>query len=239
MRGAAAAAIYTAATRFVVVGQIATQAVWYAVQPHLATLVARGNLVDARRLYRVSTTWLIALTWPLFLATLVAAPTIMRIFGTGYRSGSNVMIALSIAMLFSSACGIVDVVLITMGKTFWNLVDTAIALVINVGFDVALIPRFGVIGAAVAWALAIVAQNMAALVQVERGAGFFPLETAAMGVGLAAAASFAAAPLIAFVAFGQRPVVAGAVLAIGASGYGFRLWRTRRELHLDVLRRRP
>ena len=135
LRGAAAAAVYTAATRFFVVGQLGNQAIWYAVQPRLAMLVASRDLDAARRLYRVSTAWVIAVTWPLALAVLVAAPLILNAFGRGYDSGKSTMVLMSIALLFSSACGLVDIVLITVGRTSWNLWDTALAFVVNIAID--------------------------------------------------------------------------------------------------------
>jgi O-antigen/teichoic acid export membrane protein len=235
MRGATAAAVYTAATRLVVVGQIATQAVWFAVQPHLAMLVASDDVDDARGLYRISTAWLVALTWPVFLASLVAAPEIMRLFGHGYSSGASSMAVLAVAMLVSGACGIVDVVLITVGKTATSLANTALALGVNVALDLALIPELGVLGAAIGWAVAIVVRNVAALVQVRRYGDFRPLSGLAVRVAGEAAVCFAAAPALALLVFGSHPSVAVAAVGVGALAYGVRLSRIRRELHLDIV----
>jgi O-antigen/teichoic acid export membrane protein len=235
MRGAAAAAVYTAATRLVVVGQMATQSVWYAVQPHLEMLVASDDVDDARSLYRISTTWIIALTWPVFLLALVAAPEITALFGHGYSSGAGSMAVLAGAMLVSGACGIVDVVLITVGKTTSSLANTAVALGINVALDLALIPELGVLGAAIGWAVAIVVRNLAALIQVGRYAGFHPLSGVAVRVAGEAAVWFAAGPALALLLFGRHPSVAIAALGAGSLAYGVRLARMRRELHLDAV----
>ena len=235
IRGAAAAAIYTAATRFVVAGQLGNQAVWYAVQPRLAGLVANDELEAARRLYRISTAWIIALTWPLFLVAAVAAPLILRILGRGYHSGGTVMVLLALAMLLSSACGLVDVVLITVGKTTWNLLDTLLAFVVNVGVDLLLIPRFGITGAAIGWALAIVVRNVAALVQVSSRFGFRPLSRLSVDVAASAAVAFAAVPGAALIAFGDDSRAVAVAVAAGAAGYALQLWWMRRRLHLDFV----
>jgi O-antigen/teichoic acid export membrane protein len=235
LRGAAAAAVYTAATRFVVVGQIGNQAIWYAVQPRLAMLVASRELDAARRLYRVSTAWVIVLTWPLALAVLVAAPLVLKAFGAGYSSGTSTMVLMSVALLFSSASGIVDIALITVGKTSWNLWNTALAFVVNVAIDVPLIPRIGIVGAAIGWAAAIFLRNALGLAQVGRSFRFYPFSHAATLVELGAVVCFAALPGAALLAFGQRVPVFAAAVAVGTVGYAVQLWRMRQPLHLDRL----
>jgi O-antigen/teichoic acid export membrane protein len=235
LRGAAAAAVYTAATRFVVVGQIGNQAIWYAVQPRLAMLVAARDLDAARRLYRVSTAWVIAVTWPLALAVLVAAPLILDAFGRGYDSGTSTMVLMSTAVLFSSACGLVDIVLITVGQTSWNLWNTALAFVVNIAIDVPLIPRIGIVGAAIGWAAAIFVRNALALAQVGRGFGFSPFSRVGALVELGAVVWFAAVPAAAAFAFARSAPVVGAALCLGAAGYAVQLWRMREPLHVDRL----
>jgi O-antigen/teichoic acid export membrane protein len=238
MRGPVAAAVYTGATRFVVLGQLGNQVISYAVQPRLAGLVAVGDLDAARRLYRLSTAWLIALTWPLFLVVAVAAPLVLDILGPGYRSGDTVMLLLAGAMLVGSGSGLVDIVLITLGKTRWNLGDTLAALTINVVLNIVLIPRFGISGAALAWAVSIVVGNVLALVQVRRGFRLDPFSRLATLVAVIAALSFAALPGAAAAIFGLHawPIVVSATL--GSLVYAAALYRLRGHLHLDLVRGR-
>jgi O-antigen/teichoic acid export membrane protein len=240
MRGPVAAAVYTGATRFVVLGQLGNQVISYAVQPRLAGLVAVGDLDAARRLYRLSTAWLIALTWPLFLIVAVAAPLVLDILGPGYRTGDTVMLLLAGAMLVGSGSGLVDIVLITLGKTRWNLGDTLAALTINVVLNIVLIPHFGISGAALAWAVSIVVGNVLALAQVRRGFRLGPFSRLATLVAAIAAVCFAALPGAAAAVFGLHawPILASA--AVGSLVYVAALYRLRGRLQLDLVRgRRP
>ena len=138
--GLRAAAIYTAATRFMVVGQFVNQAVSLPVQPRLSALLAIHDKAGAKALYRVSTTWLVLLMWPLFGACIALAPTYLALFGRGYRDAVAVVVILSLSMLLASACGVVDSVIIMAGRTSWNLATTLLALAVNVGVDLWLIP---------------------------------------------------------------------------------------------------
>lgn len=240
MRGPAAAAVYTAATRFVVVGQLGNQAISYAVQPRLAGLVAVHDLASVRRLFRISTVWLVALTWPLFLVVGVAAPLILDILGGGYHAGRTAMELLAGAMLIGSASGLVDIVLITLGKTRWNLADTAAAFAINIALNLLLIPRLGISGAALAWAVSIAVGNVIALVQVGRAFRLLPFSWLWALVAALAGVCFGGLPAAATALFGLNVSAVVAAVGAGSAVYLVALYRLRRDLHLDlVLRRRP
>ena len=76
------------------------------------------------------------------------------------------MVILGLTMLLATACGQVDMVLITTGRSSWSLVNGLLALVVNVGLDLLLIPRFGITGAAIGWAAAIIVTNLIPLAQL-------------------------------------------------------------------------
>ncbi len=166
LRGPIDAAIYTAATRFLVVGQLANVAISNAAQPQFTTLFARRDRVGANTAYQATTAWIILLAWPLYLLAIIYGPQVLTIFGHSYRAGASVMTILGLAMLVATACGQVDTVLITTGRSGWSLMNGLLALSVNVGVDLALIPTYGIKGAAIGWAAAIVVSNLVPLAQV-------------------------------------------------------------------------
>lgn len=166
--GFPAAALYTVATRFIVVGQLGNQAIGSAVQPRLAELLARGDHAAVRLLYQGSTAWVVLLTWPMYLLVGLFAPAYLGVFGAGYDGpGPAVVVAvLCLAMLAAGACGMVDMVLTMGGRTTWNLANVALALGVNVALDLALVPPLGIMGAAIGWAAAVLVKNLVPLAQI-------------------------------------------------------------------------
>ncbi|QSB06173.1 oligosaccharide flippase family protein [Natronoglycomyces albus] len=168
MLGLAEAAVYTVATRFVIVGQMAASAIGTAIQPRIAAAMAESEYDLARRLYQTSTAWIVALTWPGYFAVMVLVDWYLHLFGGEYVSDSARLVVwiLASAMLMASACGVVDSVLAMAGKTSWQLYNVLAALVVNIGLNLWLIPVWGIAGAAAAWAAAVLVNNAIPLLQL-------------------------------------------------------------------------
>jgi O-antigen/teichoic acid export membrane protein len=235
IRGPAEAAIYTAATRFLVAGQFANTAVNMAAQPRFAELFAVGDRRGAGVIYRVTTAWLIVMTWPLYLLAVIYGPEILSIFGHSYRAGHAVMVILGLTMLVATACGQVDMVLITTGRSSWSLANGLSALVINVGLDVLLIPRFGITGAAVGWAAAIVVTNLVPLVQLAVAVRLHPFGRGTLTAGALSMVSFAVVPIVARLVLGGRPGVSVGAVLVGCGVEAAGLWWFRDLLQLSSL----
>ncbi|MEV4164388.1 lipopolysaccharide biosynthesis protein [Nonomuraea dietziae] len=174
LAGPAQAAIYTAATRFKVVGQLASQGLAQAAQPRLVRALAEGDLQRARELYQVTTMWLVLLTWPVWLGYALLAPWLLRIFGTGYDEALPVALVLAGTMMVATACGMVDVVLISAGHTSASLANLVAAVGVTVLLDLALIPAHGALGAAMGWSGGVLAKNLLPLWQIHQRYGLRP-----------------------------------------------------------------
>jgi O-antigen/teichoic acid export membrane protein len=236
LRGPTEAAVYAAATRFLVVGQLGSQAVSLAVQPTLAALLATRDIAATRTLYQLSTAWLVGLTWPLYLLSAVLAPQLVTLFGPGYDAGAGVIVVLAAAMLLATGCGMVDMLLTMAGKTSWNLGNVLLALAVNVGLNLLLIPEHGVMGAAAAWAVAIALNNLLPLAQVGGLLRIHPVGRQTLVVMAAALGCFGLLPLAARLATDSGLALLLAVAA-GAAGYLAVLVRCRRQLRFDQLLR--
>ena len=198
------AAIYTAASRFLVLGQLAGMAISRAVQPRLARAIGAGEHHVTSELYRTATAWLVLLAWPMYLVMALTAETLLSLFGEEYTAGARVVVILSLTMLVATGCGMVDMVLIMAGRTSWNLANVLVAFTVNLVLDLLFIPAYGIIGAAIGWSTAILCANLLPLAQVGFALKHHPFGRATL-----------TAMALSTVCFGVLP---GAVLLIAGSG---------------------
>jgi O-antigen/teichoic acid export membrane protein len=236
LSGPAQAAVFTAATRFLVVGQLANASIGTTLQPQLGEQLALGNRAEARTLYETATAWLVLIAWPLYLLCAVFAAPMMAVFGRGYEGGTEVILVLTGAMLVASASGMVNMVLSMAGRTSWNLATTLLALAANLGLNVVLIPHIGIMGAALAWAAAILINNVLPLALIAGSLRIHPYGAATVTAAALAALCFGALPMLARAVIGDGLIALLATTALGAVLYAYGCWRFRRPLRLSSLR---
>ncbi len=218
LAGAGPAAIYTASTRFLVLGQMGNRAVSMSAQPRLAEALTRGVKSDVNHIYRSSTAWLMIATWPVYLMFATVGGPLLAVFGKDYTGGRPLLALLSGAMLLATGCGMVDIVLNMAGKSSWNLINVLSAFAVNLTLDLILIPKIGIMGAAIGWAAAIITQNLLSVTQIGLKEGLHPFGRSTLVVALMALLSFGAIPLAVqhFIGYGVLTVLvsgtAGCVL---------------------------
>jgi O-antigen/teichoic acid export membrane protein len=240
LAGPAAAALYTAATRFLAFGQLGGQALNQAIESKVASLLAIGDAAGVRAVYRGATVWLMLLTWPVYLTFIGWAPDLLAIFGPGYSDAAAVIVVLSLAMLLGTAAGAVDTMLVMAGRGTWTMFNASAALVVNVALNLALIPRFGIMGAAAAWAAAIAVNNVVPLVQLAMSMRLHPFGRVSVIAAALPAVCFGVTPWLASTAAGGASGhIAGTVA--GTLLYAAGLWHWRGVLQLaafTAIRRR-
>ncbi len=235
LRGPRDAAIYAAATRFLVIGQMVNQALSQVVEPKLSALIGTGDHSASRTVYQTTTCWIVLLNWPFYLSFMVCAPLVLQLFGPAYTAGSTAVLVLGGAMLVATGCGMVETVLNMAGRTTWNLANAVLALAVNVTVDLLLIPDLGILGAAIGWAAAILTTNLVPLAQVGASLGLHPLGPGTWLAMLLAAGCFGLVPLIARLTAGSGSVPLIVSLAAGTAVYLGLCWRFRQRLDLDAL----
>lgn len=241
LRGPVEAAVYAAATRFLVLGQMGSQGVSMAVQPRIGAALAREERGLACQLYGTSTAWLVLITWPVYLMFASFGPFLLGIFGEDYRAGADVLLLLSLSMLVATGCGMVDMVLNMAGRTTWTLANSLLALVIMVGLDLWLIPPYGILGAAIGWAVARLTANLVPLAQLALSLRIHPFGRPLNAAMLTAALSFGLLPLLSRMVFGLS--LTALLVAVATAGVCYlallALMRDRLELAaLAAVRRR-
>jgi O-antigen/teichoic acid export membrane protein len=230
------AGIYAAVARCATQGAFAIHAVVFVIGPLVSGLLATDERERAQAVYQTATSWLTALSWPIYFTLVAFSPLVLSMFGPEFVAGETALVVLACAMLVAVASGPVNVVLVMAGKTSWNLLNAFVALAVNVVLNLALIPPHGLSGAAIAWATSILVANVLPLIQVRRFLGLHPVGPGFTSVAVAAATFYGVLGLVIRYTFGPgvREFLVFAALATG--GYLAVLWRRRDALNLGVLR---
>ena len=220
--------VYNVATRLVTVAVFVLAPLNAAFGPYLAHLHHTGRMDEVRRAYASVTGWVVRLSLPAFAALLAFPDELLRVFGGEFAAGAAVTVILACGQLVNAATGPCGTVLNMSGRVALNMWDNLAALVINVLLNLWLIPAYGIIGAAVAWAVSLAVVNAARVLQVRSLIGALPVSrgmatgllggAAALAAGLAVRAVLP--PGFGTLAAGLAVIVAvyaAAVLALGLS----------------------
>jgi O-antigen/teichoic acid export membrane protein len=235
LRSTQDAGVYAAATRYLVFGAFASQAVILAIAPTMSELLTRRDMETARSVYRASTAWAMVIGWPAYLLFAIFAPALLSILGPGYVQAQDALTILALTMLVASGVGPVDIVLLMGGKSAWNLLNTVAAVVLNVTLNILLIPRFGITGAAIAWSVSILTNNLAPLVQVRMFLRLHPIGRETIAAAAASLFAFGLIPIGVRAAFGPDLRALSGAAFLGGAVYLASLWRFRQTLRLDRL----
>lgn len=158
---------------------VGLQAVGFIFMPVLSELHSEGDETGMRRLYQIVTKWLFSGTLPLFLVVaLFPTMTIKVTFGPEYLQAANVLSILAVAFFTHAVLGPNNHVLTSIGKTRTILYDSIAAAILNLALNLILIPRYGLIGAAVATAGSYVLLNTLYSYQLYQATGIHPFSTA-------------------------------------------------------------
>jgi O-antigen/teichoic acid export membrane protein len=221
MQGQGEVGSFNVATRLVMLAVFVMAPINAAFTPHMAHLFHTGQVEASSRAYGSATRWILTLSMPAFIL-LIAFPTqLLGYFGPEYRSAAAVTVVLALGQLVSAAAGPCGTVLNMSGRVRLTMVDNVAALVLNVVLNVLLIPRYGIVGAAVAWSASLVVANVAKVLQARYVVGVTATGASLGRVLLASVPAAGAAALLtqwvhhwAAVVLVAAPVVAGVFLGV-------------------------
>lgn len=236
LRSTVDAGVYVATTRYVSLGHFALTVLYMAISPQISALLSQGDHARAEGMYRTSTSWLMLSSWPIYLSLALFAPLVLQVFGRGFVQGQTALVILSLVQLFAMAAGPANTVLLMGGHSFLNTFNSALGLVLNLVLNLVLIPRYGLEGAAIAYAASVVANNLAAVIELKV---FMKLSAIGPGlgvVGVGSALCFGALGLGVRATLGATWVGFLSFLIVGGLLYLALLWRFREVLELTVLR---
>lgn len=219
MLGSSAVAVYGvayAAGRLVMLFSTATN---YLATPVSSKLESEGEKEGMVSLNSLLIRWLVVVSVP-SLVPFVLFPTefISIVYRPAYASGANVLALLAVGFAIHNVLGALGNLHRALGNSSLLAVNSVVAALLNVGLNLYLIPRYGIIGAAIATTTSYVVMDMLMLIELR-------LEFGTMGVS----SSGVAPVLIGVPLFGVAALVAPSipgtlgwiVLSSGVFGIGY------------------
>lgn len=133
-------------------------------RPLVAEYFAVKDISGMKKLYSSVTKWIFLLTFPAIIYLIFySRDVIWLIYGESFTTGYLALIVLSIGIAMNGLTGLTGEVLIAIKKTKLNLLSELIGAVSNVGLNIILIPKFGIIGAAIGTSVSITLRNISSL----------------------------------------------------------------------------
>ncbi len=153
-----------------------------ALEPMLAPLVAEQHHLDDRgrmkNTYGRATRWALMLNMAGLGIAILAGSTILGIYGDAFLVGWLALMFLVVGQVIYSSFGMSEMMLMMTGRPNLMLMNWTILLVLVATFDYALIPVWGLTGAAIGTASASIAVTFVQVSQVRRAVGIHPFRTA-------------------------------------------------------------
>ena len=209
------AGVYVVAMGLVALVPSVLQAVNQIFGPTIAELHARADHQLLARIFQTLTKWILGLTLPLIFMLLVFAHPMMRIFGRDFEWGWPVLMIGALGELFDCGVGSVGFLLLMSGNERRLLRIQIVMVALTVGLNILLIPRFGIVGAAVASAVTTAGSNLWSLREVHHALGIFPYNRSYGRMLVPVAASFSVLWLARFsLAFFRPLAVVGGSLVL-------------------------
>lgn len=157
--------------------QVAIGAAAYIFLPVAARFLRTRDFASIRMTYVTVTKWLILFSLPLFLLFFfLPSRSLDFVYGPQY---ATIVIPLQIVVIgafLTTVMGPATNAQVALGQTHLLAFNAAIAVAIDLGVSLALVPTYGIPGAAIAWASANASYTALSLIEVAASTGVHPFE---------------------------------------------------------------
>lgn len=143
--------------------------------PRFAELHAGGHTVEMASAMQQTTKLLFFTTFPLLIGIVALGKPLLGLFGLEFQAGYQALLILVLGQFFSALSGPIANLMQMSGLERAFLVIVGVLAVLNIGLNLLLIPRYGILGAAVSSAIALTLNNLACVLVVKWRHGFWSI----------------------------------------------------------------
>lgn len=156
--------VYSAVQRTAVMGTIVLTAFNTVFAPVISRLHDQGRILQLKTLFQTIAKWTFTFSLPIYLAMILFRKPLLGLFGPEFVSGSGALAVLSVGWIVHSGTGSTGVMLSMTGRPMVNFLNMSGFFILNIGLNLILIPRYGILGAASATAFSLTAGNAVSVV---------------------------------------------------------------------------
>lgn len=158
--------IYAVVSKINLVSHTSRMSIITSLRPIIAELYAQEDWDQIRSIYQTATRWIILLNLPAFLVMVMFPEAILSIFGKSFVGGSTALVILAFAEFINAGTGTCGAIIDMTGRTNLKLLNATILITLSMGFNILLIPRWGLLGAAAAVLISLGSVNLLRVVEV-------------------------------------------------------------------------
>lgn len=167
-------AVYFAATRVIQVVNMISFASSVGAAPLLSSLHASGQTARLADVTRAVSFWTFLAGLSGTIAFVLLGPWLLGLFGEGFVDGYSVFLVLALGIVAKMAGGAAEDLLNMTGHSHVAARTFAVAVMINLALNLALVPLFGLVGAAVATSASLALRAALLALEARRNVGIEP-----------------------------------------------------------------
>lgn len=120
-----------------------------AVAPMIGGLAGGKDAGPMKTLYQATSRWALTLTLPIFVLMAIWSREILAVFGQPFTLGAHAMLILAAAQVFNTATGATTSIILMSGHSRMIMKNSIMNGALLIGANMALIPKYGILGAAI------------------------------------------------------------------------------------------
>ncbi|RIK43635.1 MAG: hypothetical protein DCC55_05185 [Chloroflexi bacterium] len=171
-RGLAAVASLRAQQPIAVMNQMVMASFTTLFTPLAARMFARNDREGINNLYWQTAIWIAVFSFPIFVLTFsAAAPITALLLGERYAQSAPILALLALGYYFNASLGFNGLTLKIYGKLRYVIIISVITVLVNLVLNLALIPVYGALGAALGTSLTLILHNILKQAGLRLGTG--------------------------------------------------------------------
>lgn len=139
----------------------------------IASNYAQNNMAELKLVVKTSSKYIFYLSIVPFMALLLFPKSLLSFFGNEFTESTLTLILLSIGQLFNALCGLVGMIMQMCGLHKQHQYIVVFTAILNALINYLLIPKYGILGAAIANTISTGVWNILMVIIVKNKLGFW------------------------------------------------------------------